>query len=134
MTVLAEFAKTVDVWPGTFNPDIPQFAASRVSSFSVGGKYRATVGVTPLDISGEFSRFTAGPDGAPWDDQDQLVFWVAAYVTRSATLFGEYIHTDGYAPLNFISGEGGPNVSPGETHSGNDARSNVVVVGVNVVF
>ena len=134
LTVMAEFAKTVDVWPGTFNPDIPQFTASRVSSFSVGGKYRATVGITPLDISGEFSRFTAGPDGAPWDDQDQLVLGVAAYVTRSAKLFGEYIRTDGYAPLNFISGGGGPNVSAGDTHSDNDARSNVVVVGVNVAF
>jgi hypothetical protein len=55
-------------------------------------------------------------------------------VTRSAKLFGEYIRTDGYAPLNFISGGGGPNVSAGDTHSDNDARSNVVVVGVNVAF
>ena len=32
-TVKAELARTTDDWPGTFNPGIPQFAASRVRSF-----------------------------------------------------------------------------------------------------
>jgi len=54
---LAEFAKTVDEWPGTFNVDIPQVAASKVISLGVGGKYLATAFDKPLDLSAEFSRF-----------------------------------------------------------------------------
>lgn len=134
LLVLAEFAKTTDVWPGTFNPAIPQFAAHKVSSFGIGAKYRAMVAATPVDVSGEFSRFTAGPAGSPWEDQDQLVIGVAVYASPTAKLFGEYIRTDGYAPLNFISGGGGPNVGPGETHSDSTASSNVAVFGVNIAF
>ena len=134
LTVQAELARTTDVWPGTFNPEIPQFAAHEVSSFGIGAKYRVIVASTPVDLSGEFSRFTAGPTGAPWDNQDQLVVGVAAYVAPTAKLFAEYVRTEGYAPLNFISGGGGPNVVPGTTHSDRDAHSNVAIFGVNVAF
>jgi len=134
LTVQGEFAKTTDAWPGTFNPDIPQVAAHKVSSFSIGGKYRVMAGGTPVDVSGEWSRFTAGPSGAPWDDQDQIVMGVAAFVSPTAKLFVEYIRVNGYAPLNFISGGGGPDVELGETHSDNAVRSNVAVFGVNVAF
>jgi hypothetical protein len=105
-----------------------------VSSFGIGAKYRVIVASTPVDLSGEFSRFTAGPTGAPWDNQDQLVVGVAAYVAPTAKLFAEYVRTEGYAPLNFISGGGGPNVVPGTTHSDRDAHSNVAIFGVNVAF
>ena len=134
LTVLAEYAKTIKEWPGTFNPAILQFAAHRVSSFDVGGRYRVVLGATPVDLSADFSRFVAGPDGAPWDNQDQLVLGLAAYVVPTAKLFGEYIRVNGYAPLNFISGGGGPNVGPGQTHSDNAASSNVFIVGMNVAF
>jgi hypothetical protein len=134
LTVQAELARTTDVWPGTFNPEIPQFAAHEVSSFGIGAKYRAMVATTAVNFSGEFSRFTAGPTGAPWDNQDQLVAGIVAYVAPTAKLFVEYVRTDGYAPLNFISGGGGPNVGPGETHSDRAAHSDVAIFGMTVAF
>ena len=57
-----------------------------------------------MDLSAEFSRFVAGPDGAPWERQDQIVLGTAWVVRPSAKLFAEYIRIDGFAPLNFISG------------------------------
>ncbi|MCP5142069.1 MAG: hypothetical protein H6980_06945 [Gammaproteobacteria bacterium] len=131
LTLEAEFAKTVDVWPGTFNPTIPQFAASKVTSFGVGGKYRTTWFDKPTDLSVEFSSFIAGPDGAPWEKQDQLVFGAATFVTPSAKLFGEFIRTEGFAPLNFISGN---TTTPGVTISDSNAHSNIFLVGANVAF
>jgi hypothetical protein len=92
LIVQAELARTTEAWPGTFNPAIPQFTAHKVSSFDVGGKYRVSVGGTPLDLSVDFSRFTAGPEGAPWDNQDQLVVGVAAFPAPNLKLFGEYIN------------------------------------------
>ena len=99
-----EFARTTDEWPGTFNPDIPQFAASKVTSFDVGARYRYNFADGPVDFSAEFSRFDAGPAGAPWEDQDQLVLGTAWFIRPSVKLFAEYIRVEGYAPLNFISG------------------------------
>ena len=132
LIVQAELARTTEAWPGTFNPAIPQFTAHKVSSFDVGGKYRVSVGETPLDLSVDFSRFTAGPEGAPWDNQDQLVVGVAAFPAPNLKLFGEYINVQGYAPLNFISG--GPNVPVGQTHSDRDAGTHVAIGGVSVAF
>jgi hypothetical protein len=62
---------------------------------------------------------------------------IATFVTPSVKLFAEYIHTNGYAPLNFISGDVDPpaGIFPvGETHSDNSARSDVLVLGVNAAF
>lgn len=138
-TFKGEFARTVDEWPGTFNPNIPQFAASGVTSFDLGVKYRHGIAAAgPLDFSAEFSRFDAGPDGAPWERQDQLVLGAAWFVRPSVKLFAEYVHTDGYVPLNFISGgsirdERGE-VVPDRTHSDSSARSDVFMLGVNVAF
>lgn len=103
-TIKGEFARTTDQWPGTFNPGIPQFPASKVTSFDIGTRYRHDAGAGPVDYSVEFSRFVAGPDGAPWERQDQTVLGAAWFVRPGAKLFAEYIRTDGYAPLNFISG------------------------------
>ncbi|MCY4431006.1 MAG: hypothetical protein OXC11_11530 [Rhodospirillales bacterium] len=103
-TFKGEFARTTDEWPGTFNPDIAQFAASKVTSFDIGARYRYDSGTRPVDLSAEFSRFVAGPDGAPWERQDQIVLGTAWVVRPSAKLFAEYIRIDGFAPLNFISG------------------------------
>lgn len=129
--IKAEFAKTLDEWPGTFNPTIPQFAASKVTSFDIGGKYRSQLFGNPMDYSFEFSRFDSGPSGSPWERQDQYVLGFANFVMPSVKLFGEYIHTDGYVPLNFISGG---NLGNGVTHSESGASSDIVMLGANVAF
>jgi cell division protein FtsB len=131
LMLMAEFAKTTDVWPGTFNPTIPQYAASKVTSWDIGGRYALDMFGRPGYLSADFSRFIAGPDGSPWENQDQLVLGVSSFLTSSVKLFGEYIHTEGYAPLNFISGG---NLDDGETHSDRDAKSNMVLFGVNAAF
>lgn len=131
-TVIAEFAQTESEWPGTFNPTIPQFGASKVTSFDVGAKYKSSLNGYKVDYSADFSRFIAGPNGSPWEKQDQYVFGIAGYLTNSVKLFGEYIHTAGYAPLNFISGGG--SFPDGVTHSDADAQSDVLVFGANVAF
>ena len=138
LTLKGEFARTLDVWPGTFNPDMPQFEASRVTSFDIGAKYRLFGDPSPVDVSAEFSRFDAGPDGAPWERQDQFVVGAAWFVRPSAKLFAEYIRVEGFAPLNFISGgsirdeDGG--VMPDRTISDASTRSNVFLVGVSAGF
>ena len=137
-TFKGEFARTTDEWPGTFNPAIPQFAAGKVTSFDIGARYRYDTGAGPLDVSAEFSRFIAGPDGAPWEHQDQIVLGAAWFVRPSAKLFAEYIRVDGFVPLNFISGGSVRDdmgaVIPDATISDSSARSDVVMVGVNVAF
>jgi hypothetical protein len=138
LTLKGEFVRTTKVWPGTFNPGMPQFAASKVTSFDLGAKYRHGTGAGPVDLSAEFSRLVAGPDGAPWERQDQFVLGAAWFARPNAKLFAEYIHTEGYVPVNFISGgsvrdEQG-DVVPDQTHSDSSARSNVFMVGVNVAF
>ena len=142
LTVKGEFARTTDVWPGTFNPSIPQFAASKVTSFDIGAKYRYNFNDIPVDLSAEFSRFTAGPGGAPWEKQDQLVIGSAWFVQPSVKLFSEYIHTEGYAPLNFISGGHKEGVDPkglpitinNKSHSDSSAQSDIIMLGVNIAF
>ena len=103
-TFKGEFARTTREWPETFNPAMPEFPASPVTSFHLGAKYRFTSRRGPLDVSAEFSRFVAGSNGAPWERQDQIVFGAAWFARPSAKLFAEYIRVDGYVPLNFISG------------------------------
>ena len=131
--IKAEFAQTEDELPGSFNPAIPQFSASKVRSWDVGTKYSANVFGVPTDYSFEFSRFRAGDDGAPWEKQDQWVLGLASFVTPSAKLFAEYIHTDGYVPLNFLSG-GNPGGQAGQSWSVSDANSDILLVGANIAF
>ncbi len=138
ITLKGEFARTTKEWPGTFNPGMPEFAASKVTSFDIGARYRVEPGIGPVDFSAEFSRFIAGEKGAPWERQDQFVLGAAWYVRPSVKLFAEYIRVAGYVPLNFISGgsvkdEDG-NVMPHRTHSERSARSDVFMIGTNVAF
>ena len=137
-TLQGEFARTTDEWPATFNPAIPQFPAGKVTSFGVGTRYRYDSGFGPVDFSVEFSRFSAGAEGAPWERQDQLVLGLGWFVRPSVKVFAEYIQIDGYTPLNFISGgnikdEKGE-VLPDRTHSDATARSEVFMVGVTAAF
>ena len=138
LTVKGEFAQTTDDWPGTFNSKIPQFAASKVTSFDIGTKYRYHFNDIPVDLSAEFSRFKAGPAGAPWERQDQLVLGSAWFIQPNVKLFSEYIHTEGYAPLNFISGGHTEVVSDGaindRSHSDRSAQSDILMIGANIAF
>ena len=140
LTVNGEFAQTTDDWPGTFNPDIPQFAASKVTSFGIGAKYRYNFNDIPVDLSTEFSRFKAGPTGAPWERQDQLVLGSAWFIQPNVKLFSEYIHTEGYAPLNFISGghtevvDTMAKVINDRSHSDSSAQSDILMIGANIAF
>lgn len=125
------FVQTQEVWPGTFNPNAPldEFAASKVSSLDFGAKYWInTSGKIHYAVSGEFSNFKAGPDGAPWERQSQIVIGVNAQVEKTSRIFLEFFRTAGYAPLNFVSG--GNFDDPGVTHSDRDARSFGFVGGV----
>jgi hypothetical protein len=133
-TLQGEYIETAGVWPGTHNPTAPLnvFAAHEVQSFSVGGRYSA-LDLTGQDVrvSAEFSRFIAGPDGAPWESQDQFVLGAAYFYEPSVKLFTEYIHTAGYAPLNAISGALDGSTT---THSDLNAESNIILFGANAAF
>ncbi len=125
------FSKTKNVWPGTHNPNAPldQYAASKVSSLDAGAKYVFNPNSSVVyALSGEFSNFVAGDDGAPWERQNQLVFGFSAFMNNSAMLFAEVFNTQGYSPLNFISGGDDPD-NPGTTHSVRDATSFGIVLG-----
>ena len=135
LKVLGEFAQTTKAWPGTQVPDpanpLSQFAASKVTSLTAGGRYNLSNPDSPTNLSLEYSRFQAGPDGAPWHRQNQVVAGLSHRVSKSVDLFGEAIHTDGFAPLNFISGGNQP---AGATWSDAGARSNVLMLGVQAAF
>jgi hypothetical protein len=128
---IAEFAKTTDEWPGTFNPTIPQFGAEKVTSFALGSLYKTYFMDHRFDVSFEFSRFNAGANNSPWEKQDQWVLGFASYLQDNVKLFGEYVRPEGYTPLNFISGG---NLGDGQTHSDDEAHSDVFLIGANIAF
>lgn len=135
-TLLGEYAATTDVWPGSRNPNAPLdvFDAVETQSFGLGGRYDMDIGAeSPLAVSFEFSRFIAGDEGAPWEDQDQWVGGLSYFVTPSVNLFGEIIHTEGWVPLNFLSG-GTPGLPINTTWSEADAETNVITLGVQAAF
>ncbi len=136
--VQGSFASTVEVWPGTHNPTPPLdvFEASKVTSLDVGIKYDFNLeGVVVYTISGEFSNFVAGPDGSPWERQNQIILGFSGMIKNSSKFFLELFRTDGYAPLNFISGSDPfEPFPPGETHSQSDANSMGIVLGAMITF
>ncbi|MFP6905663.1 MAG: hypothetical protein VCG02_10625 [Verrucomicrobiota bacterium] len=138
LKVLAEYAETTEEWPGTHNPNPPLdvFAAEKVSSFDIGVKYQLPVQAIGKDVgvSVDFSRFVAGAEGSPWEDQSQFVVGLELFWNANMQFFAEYIKTEGYVPLNFISGPDpfDPSENPGTTHSVSEAESEVVVVGMRV--
>ena len=138
LNVMASFAKTFDEWEGTFNPTPPLnvFEASKVSSLSLGVKYDLNkVGKIKHTLSGEFSNFIAGPNGAPWERQNQYILGYQALMNKSAKLFVEIFRTEGFAPLNFISGSADFDpFPPGTTHSDRDANSMGIVLGAQISF
>lgn len=135
-TLLGEFASTTEVWPGSAVPDptnpLSVFEAQETVAFTLGGRYAYAMSEgAPVDISLEFSRFRAGDDGAPWERQDQWVFGLNRMVAPSVSLFGEFIHTEGWVPLNFLSGGNFPD---GSTWSERDATTDIIAVGVQATF
>ncbi|QVM85485.1 hypothetical protein [Novosphingobium decolorationis] len=134
--LIGDFARTIRVLPGTqvpdaVNPDLAHYSASRISSLTLGARYNLPVSVRETNVSFEFSRFNSGPDGAPWERQEQWVAGLSHRLADSVDLFGEYVHTVGYVPLNFLSGGNFPDGSTWSVHS---ARSNVLVTGVQAAF
>jgi len=129
------FSKTFDTWPGSYNPNPPlnQYNASKVSSLNAGIKVNLNPqGKIIYALSGEYSDFRTGPEGSPWERQNQKILGFEARVMESSTLFAEVFSTDGYVPLNFMTG--GNMESPGETHSEHDAFSNGIVLGARIVL
>ena len=137
-TIKGGFAKTVNVWPGTHNPTPPLnvFEASKVSSKDFGFKYIfKNTSSTKHSVSAEFSDFIAGPSGSPWERQNQIIVGYSAFINNSSKLFLEFFRTDGYVPLNWISGsEAFAPFPPGETHSVREAFSHGVVIGGQITF
>lgn len=135
LQLLGEFARTTKVFPGSAVPNpanpLSRFEAVRVSSLTIGGRYSLPVESLPIDVSMEFSNFVAGDDGAPWERQNQWVFGLSHYIVSNVNLFGEYIRTEGYVPLNFLSGGNFPD---GSSWSDRDARSNIFTVGIQAAF
>ena len=138
VTVKGGYAITGEEWPGTFNPTPPLdvFEAHKVSSLDAGIQVGLNQeGTVRYTLSGEFSNFVAGPDGAPWERQNQLVIGVQGMVSNGSKLFLEVFKVDGYAPLNFVSGSHDFDpFPPGTTHSKADANSLGVVAGLHVTL
>ena len=139
-TLIGEFIETTKEWAGTHNPTPPLnvFEARKVTSFTIGGKFETAIDDKRLDLSAEFSSFIAGAEGAPWQRQNQWVLGVAYFFLDNVKFFAEGIHTQGYVPLNFISGgsirDDFGAIDNSQTHSVRDATSTGVILGVNAAF
>lgn len=135
LEVIGDFARTTKAWPGTHVPDptnpLSEYDAHKVTSFTGGARYLFGEDYDGTRVSLEYSKFISGPHDSPWRRQDQSVIGLAQYLGEGASLFGEYVHTRGYSPLNFISGG---NFADGSTWSEYDAHSNVLVLGAKVGF
>lgn len=139
LDLLAEYAQTTQVWAGTQVPDptnpLSVFEAFAPSALTLGARYgfgqRLNTGARPLHLSLEFSRFLAGPQGAPWRRQNQMVAGLSWQPLPNVNLFGEFVHVDGFVPLNFLSGGNFPD---GSTWSDPDVDTNVIVAGAQVAF
>ena len=145
LTLIAEAAQTLEVWPGSANPNFPayaDFAPQKNLTFTLGGKYAADFGLEqPVSLSVEFSRFESGAKGSPWEKQDQYVLGASYFPVDSVKLFAEYVHVAGWVPLNFLSGgnrdaaNAFPNVPAlHESWSDQDAKTDLIVIGVQAAF
>jgi hypothetical protein len=136
--IQGSYAQTIDVWKGTHNPTPPLdiFEASKASSLDVGGRYDLfKTAQMAYSLSAEFSNFRAGPDGSPWERQNQWILGFSGLYKKSSKFFVELFHTQGFVPLNFISGsaDNAP-FPPGTTHSTQEANSIGIVAGVQLTL
>jgi hypothetical protein len=140
LKVIGEYAETTEEWPGTHNPHPPLdvFSASKVSAFDIGAKFAVPIDAIGRDLSfsADFSEFKAGAEDSPWERQSQLVIGFEVFWNAHTKMFAEYVHTEGYVPLNFISGPDpfDATENPGTTHSMPDATSDVGVIGFRVAI
>lgn len=134
---IGEISSTTRDWPGTQNPYPPlnRFPAHKVQSFDVGGRYWFAMPCGRLGVSTTFGEYRAGPKGSPWQRQNQLVVGLNWMYMEHIKIFGEYVRTAGYSPLNFITG---PNIldmnDHTQTHSDVTARSNILVLGMQIAI
>ncbi|SHN61989.1 hypothetical protein [Erythrobacter sanguineus] len=138
--MIGEYAQTTKAWPGS-NVPIPTnplniFPAVKAKAFTVGGRYSfgsemAVQQERAFAISGEFSKFIAGAEDSPWERQNQAVAGFSWFPATNFNLFAEFIHVDGFAPLNFLSGGNFPD---GSTWSDRDATTNVILIGGTAAF
>lgn len=87
LLLMAGFAETLQVWPGTHNPYPPldKYPAGKVSSIDLGAKYSFNLeGKVQYAVSGEFSNFRSGPDGSPWERQNQIVLGFCSMFSHSS--------------------------------------------------
>ena len=140
LTLLGEYARTTKPLPGSAVPipnnPLSAFPAVETEAFTVGGRFAfgsesQSGQQRQFAISGEFSKFIAGADGAPWERQNQAVFGLSWFASSNINLFSEFVHVDGFVPLNFLSGGNFPD---GSTWSDRDANTNVALVGAQVAF
>lgn len=140
LTLIGEYAQATNIWPGTKVPDptnpLSIFDAVKPKAFTLGGRF-GFGGLVQAEqrrafaLSGEFSKFIAGDDGAPWERQTQVVLGGSWFPVSNVNMFGELIHVDGFVPLNFLSGGNFPD---GSTWSEPGVNTNVVLVGAQVAF
>jgi len=135
ITLKGQYVSTVNPMPGTHNPNAPLnvYKASRISSYDVGVNYRTRAFDKPLHLSADFSTLIAGPDGSPWQHQDQWVAGIASFPSPNVKLFSEVIFVEGYLPFQFLTG-GTPGEDPGDTESSTDKRSKVLMTGITLAF
>lgn len=134
LELLGEYASTTEDWAGTASP-VPIYSAFEAvapNAFTLGGRYWFDVQSSEdFALSFEFSRFVSGDSGAPWEKQDQWVLGGSYFISPSVNLFGELIRTEGWVPLNFLSGG---NLPTGESWSERNASTNVLALGVQASF
>lgn len=140
ITLLGEYATTTEDWPGTAVPipgnPLNVFEPVAAESFTLGGRF-GFGDIVPvmqrheLALSVEFSKFISGEDGSPWERQVQRVFGASWFPFPNVNLFGEYIHVDGFVPLNFLSGGNFPD---GSTWSEQGADTDVILAGAQIAF
>lgn len=138
LTLKGGYVRTLKVWPGTHNPTPPLdvFEASHVSALDIGAKYVFGKNENRKHaVSAEFSNFVAGPDGSPWERQNQIIAGYSLFINKSSKLFVELFRTDGFVPLNWISGSHpfAP-FPPGTTHSEQGVFSNGIVIGGQIAL
>lgn len=140
LQLLGEYAQTTKVWPGSNVPDptnpLSIYPAVKTKAFTTGAKYAfgdevANTQERRFAISAEFSRFIAGADESPWKRQNQSVLGLSWFPVSNFNVFGEFIHVDGFVPLNFLSGGNFPD---GSTWSERGATTDVILIGATAAF
>ena len=129
------FQQTLKVMPGSFNPNPPlnAFAASKVSAFDVGGLYETMIAGKKTHLSLDYSAFIAGPSGAQWRQQTQLVAGLAYFPMKNVKFFTEAIFIQGYAPFEFLTG-GMPGPDPTALLSNAASKTGVLIGGITAAY